>query len=72
MGSVGTVEHLMATFAGLEITDAEVELDAPELPGLDGSALPYVQAILAAGVAEGEMRETARPLPPGVPPGRKP
>ncbi len=58
LGSVGTVEHLMATFAGLEITDAEVELDAPELPGLDGSALPYVEAILAVGIVEGEVRAT--------------
>ena len=57
LGSVGTVEHLMATFAGLEITDAEVELDAPELPGLDGSALPYVTAILSVGLVEGETRE---------------
>lgn len=58
LGSVGTIEHLMATFAGLEITDAEVELDAPELPGLDGSAFPYVQAILAVGLADGQTRET--------------
>ena len=58
LGSVGTIEHLMATFAGLEITDAEVELDAPELPGMDGSALPYVEAILAAGFEEGDERET--------------
>lgn len=58
VGSVGTVEHLMATFAGLEITDAEVELDAPELPGLDGSARRYVEALVAAGFADGDERET--------------
>ena len=58
LGSVGTVEHLMAAFAGLEITDAEVELDAPELPGMDGSARLYVEALLAAGFADGERRET--------------
>ena len=56
LGSVGTVEHLMASFAGLEITDAEVELDAPELPGLDGSARPYVEALLAVGFEDGEER----------------
>ncbi len=38
LGSIGTVEHLMSAFAGLEITDAEVELDAPEVPGMDCSA----------------------------------
>ena len=57
LGPVGTVEHLMAAFAGLEITDAEVELDAPELPGMDGSAEPYVRALLDAGFADGEERE---------------
>ena len=36
LGPVSTIEHLMSAFAGLEITDAEVEVDAPELPGLDG------------------------------------
>jgi UDP-3-O-acyl-N-acetylglucosamine deacetylase len=56
LGPVGTIEHLMAAFAGLEITDVEVELDAPELPGLDGSSKPYVEAILAAGTEDGEER----------------
>lgn len=50
LGDVGTVEHLMSALAGLEITDAEIELDAPELPGLDGSAAVYVERILAAGI----------------------
>jgi UDP-3-O-[3-hydroxymyristoyl] N-acetylglucosamine deacetylase len=46
LGGVATVEHLMSAFAGLGITDAEVELSCPELPGLDGSAAEYV-AVLA-------------------------
>ncbi len=58
LGSVGTVEHLMAAFAGLEVTDAEVELDAPELPGMDGSARRYVEALLATGFADGERLES--------------
>lgn len=58
LGEVGTIEHLMSAFAGLEITDAEVELDAPELPGLDGSAEPYVRAMLAAGFETLEERAT--------------
>lgn len=57
LGEVGTIEHLMSAFAGLEITDAEVELDAPELPGLDGSAAPYVEAILRAGLTKVGERE---------------
>ena len=52
LGPVSTIEHLMSAFAGLEITDAEVELDASELPGLDGSAAPYVSAIQEVGLTE--------------------
>jgi len=52
LGPISTIEHLMSAFAGLEITDAEVELDAPELPGMDGSARLYVQAFEAAGTEE--------------------
>ena len=52
LGPVATIEHLMSALAGLEITDAEIELDAPELPGLDGSSLPYVEALLAVGLEE--------------------
>jgi len=57
LGPVATIEHLMSAFAGLEITDAEVEVDAPEMPGLDGSALPYVSSILGAGLAQIGSRE---------------
>ncbi len=45
LGSVRTVEHLMSALAGLAITDVEIEVSAPELPGLDGSALEYVRLI---------------------------
>ncbi|MGV3614105.1 MAG: UDP-3-O-acyl-N-acetylglucosamine deacetylase [Fimbriimonas sp.] len=49
LGEVGTVEHMMSALAGLEITDAEIELDAPELPGLDGSSDGFVKGLAAAG-----------------------
>ena len=49
LGSVSTVEHLMSALAGLEITDADVELSAPELPGLDGSALPFFLGLSTVG-----------------------
>jgi UDP-3-O-[3-hydroxymyristoyl] N-acetylglucosamine deacetylase len=45
----GTVEHLLAALAGLEIEHALIEVDSDELPILDGSAAPWVEAILAAG-----------------------
>jgi UDP-3-O-[3-hydroxymyristoyl] N-acetylglucosamine deacetylase len=50
--SVGTVEHLMAAFAGLEIDNALVELDGAEVPAMDGSAAPFVSLIERAGVVE--------------------
>ena len=49
LGGVSTVEHLMAALAALEITDAEVELDAPELPALDGCAEQYWKGLSEAG-----------------------
>lgn len=50
LGSISTVEHIMAAFAGCEITDAEVELSAPELPALDGASGVYVAEIVKAGL----------------------
>jgi len=47
--SVSTVEHLMAALSGCGVSDALISLDAPEGPVLDGSALPFVRAFLAAG-----------------------
>lgn len=49
---VGTIEHLMAAFAGLRVDNAIVELDAPEAPIMDGSAKPFVKLIKQAGIAE--------------------
>ncbi|PIE18330.1 MAG: UDP-3-O-[3-hydroxymyristoyl] N-acetylglucosamine deacetylase [Proteobacteria bacterium] len=47
---VSTIEHLMAAFAGLGIHNALVEINAPEVPILDGSAAPFVRGLLAAGI----------------------
>jgi UDP-3-O-[3-hydroxymyristoyl] N-acetylglucosamine deacetylase len=49
---VGTVEHLMAAFAGACIDNAIVAIDGPELPVLDGSAAPFLFLIDCAGVLE--------------------
>lgn len=56
---VGTVEHLMAALAGLGIDNALVSLDGPELPILDGSAVPFVFLIDCAGIAEQEAQREA-------------
>lgn len=47
--SVEMIEHLMAALAGLRVDNCRVVIDGPELPGFDGSALPYVEAIQAVG-----------------------
>lgn len=47
--SVSTVEHLMAAFAGLGITNCKVLINGPELPIMDGSSKPFCDGILNAG-----------------------
>lgn len=49
--SVSTIEHLMAALVGCGIVNARIDIDGPEVPILDGSAAPFVQGILEAGVA---------------------
>ena len=49
---VGTIEHLMSAFAGLGIDNAFVDLDAAEVPILDGSASPFVFLVQSAGIEE--------------------
>ena len=47
---ISTTEHLLSAFVGLGLNNAMVDLDSLELPILDGSALPIVQAVLSAGL----------------------
>lgn len=47
---IQTVEHLLSALIGLGVDNLIVEIDNLEVPILDGSALPYVAAILAAGL----------------------
>ena len=47
--SVEMVEHIMAALAGLQIDNCEVWVDQPEMPGCDGSSLPFVEALDRAG-----------------------
>jgi UDP-3-O-[3-hydroxymyristoyl] N-acetylglucosamine deacetylase len=50
--SVSTTEHLLATLWALDITHARIELDGPEVPILDGSATPWIEAIAQAGTSQ--------------------
>jgi len=49
---ISTVEHLLAAFAGLGIDNAYVDVSAPEVPIMDGSAGPFVFLIQSSGVEE--------------------
>jgi UDP-3-O-[3-hydroxymyristoyl] N-acetylglucosamine deacetylase / 3-hydroxyacyl-[acyl-carrier-protein] dehydratase len=49
---VDTIEHLLAACHGLQIDNVTVEMDGPEMPGLDGSAAPFVELFDRAGIAE--------------------
>lgn len=55
---VGTVEHLLAAIMACGITDVDIHINGPEVPIIDGSALPFMHLIDAAGV-----RELASELP---------
>lgn len=55
---VTLVEHVLAALAGLQIDNCYIELDAPEPPGLDGSAREFVLALQAAGMCEQNARRS--------------
>jgi UDP-3-O-[3-hydroxymyristoyl] N-acetylglucosamine deacetylase len=48
--SVKTVEHLLSAFAGLSIDNVHIEIDAEEVPIMDGSARPFARLIADAGI----------------------
>lgn len=47
--SITTVEHLLAALYGMGIDNALMEINGPEVPIMDGSSKPFVEAILSAG-----------------------
>jgi UDP-3-O-[3-hydroxymyristoyl] N-acetylglucosamine deacetylase len=62
---ISTTEHLLSAFIGMGIDNVIVELDNLELPILDGSALPYVEAFLKVGIrTQRRHREYLRVLKP--------
>ena len=56
---VSTIEHLMSALAGLGIDNAYVDLDASEIPIMDGSAAPFIFLIQSAGI---ELQSTPKQL----------
>lgn len=53
---VNTIEHLMSALTGLGISNAEINLNGPEIPILDGSSAPIVEAILEKGIRQQETK----------------
>jgi len=49
---ISTVEHALAAAAGLKIDNLVIELNGPEVPILDGSSFPFVEALRKAGIVE--------------------
>lgn len=49
---ISTVEHINAALAGLGIDNIIIEVDAPEIPIMDGSASPFIYLLLDAGISE--------------------
>ena len=50
--TVGTIEHLMSALRGSNIDNARIELDGPEVPVMDGSAMPFLELIEQAGITK--------------------
>jgi len=62
---ISTTEHLLSALIGMGVDNVIVELDNLELPILDGSSLPYVEAFLNVGIrTQRRRRETIRVLQP--------
>ena len=62
---VGTVEHLMSALAGLGVDNCYVDIDAEEIPILDGSSAPFVYLLQSAGIEfQDKPRQFVRVLKP--------
>ncbi len=48
--TVGTIEHLMSALRGLGVDNLTIEIDGAEVPAMDGSAMPFLEAIEAVGL----------------------
>ena len=58
---VQTVEHLLAALHAFELDNVVVEISGPEVPGLDGSSLPFVEALRSGRVTGPGRCESSRP-----------
>lgn len=62
---IHTIEHVLAALVGLSIDNITIEMDAEELPGLDGSALPFLELLKRAGIKkQSSLRSYFQPKEP--------
>ncbi len=50
--TIETTEHVLSALAGLNIDNILIEIDGPEIPAMDGSAKPFIDCLLEAGIQE--------------------
>lgn len=60
---VATIEHLLSAFVGMGVDNVLIEIDGPEVPIMDGSALPFVELIESLGVVKMEQKKNVYTLP---------
>ncbi|MBV9493317.1 MAG: UDP-3-O-acyl-N-acetylglucosamine deacetylase [Acidobacteria bacterium] len=64
--AIGTVEHLLSAVVACGLTDVDIHIDGPEVPIIDGSAMPFMHLIDAAGIrpldAEVKVLQIRRPI----------
>ena len=60
--AVELVEHVLSALNGLQIDNCEVWVNRPEIPGCDGSCLPFVEALVKAGKVELEENRAYRKI----------
>lgn len=58
-GKISTTEHALAALVGLQIDNVLIEVDGPEVPIMDGSSRPFIEALLEAGI---EIQEASRDI----------
>jgi UDP-3-O-[3-hydroxymyristoyl] N-acetylglucosamine deacetylase/3-hydroxyacyl-[acyl-carrier-protein] dehydratase len=63
---INTVEHALAALVGLQIDNILIELDGPEIPIMDGSSLPFIEAISSIGLEEQNALRNFFEVPHGI------
>ncbi len=63
---INTVEHALAALVGLQIDNVIIEVDGPEIPIMDGSSLPFIDAISAIGLEEQNALRNFFEVPHGI------